>query len=309
MRNSNKNRGGDLNAMPMLLTPAQTVAALEARGTTQWGGGAGQRIVWRCWGDGPALLLLHGGSGSWTHWFRNIPDLARDHRVIVPDLPGLGDSDYDSSLTTTEIVAQRVARDLRDILGGADVSIVGFSFGSMVGGYLARDLPRQVNALVLVGAVGMGLRRDPVPMQSWRTLTNEAARLAAHRANLATLMVHDPTKIDDFTLYLQQSNAERTRLRTRRLPRDNNPLAEALANTRVPLAGIWGENDVTAAPYLDDRRTFLQALRPHVPFHLVPGVGHWVQFEGAGAFNAILRDVLQELLPAQNKTTVERTHG
>lgn len=298
-----------MNAIPKLLSPAETVAALEARGTTHWGGEAGQRIVWRWWGKGPALLLLHGGSGSWTHWFRNIPDLARDHRVIAPDLPGLGESDYDPGLTTTEIVAQRVARDLPDILGGADVSIVGFSFGSMVGGYLARDLPQQVKALVLVGAVGMGLRRDPVPMQSWRTLTNEAARLAAHRANLEVLMVHDPAKIDELTLYLQKSNAERTRLRTRRLPRDNNPLAETLTETRVPPGGIWGEQDVTAAPYLDDRRTFLQALRPHVPFHLIPGIGHWVQFEGADAFNATLRDVLQELLPVQNKMTAERTHG
>jgi pimeloyl-ACP methyl ester carboxylesterase len=309
MRNPRKNRGDDLNVMPIVSTPAQTVAALEARGTMQWTGDAGKRIAWHWWGEGPALLLLHGGSGSWTHWFRNIPDLARDHRVIVPDLPGSGDSDYDSSLTTTEIVAQRVARHLPDILGDADVSIVGFSFGSMVGGYLARDLPQQVKALVLVGAVGMGLRRDPVPMQSWRTLTNESARLAAHRANLAALMLHDPARIDDLTLYLQQSNAERTRLRTRRLPRDNNPLAEALTDTRVPLAGIWGEQDVTAAPYLDDRRTFLQALRPHVPFHLIPGIGHWVQFEGADAFNATLRDVLKELLPVQNKMTAERTHG
>lgn len=290
-----------MNVMPTLLTPAQTVAALEARGTMQWTGDAGKRVAWRSWGKGPALLLLHGGSGSWTHWFKNIPDLARDHRVIAPDLPGLGDSDYDASLTTAEIVAQRIARELPDILGGASVAIVGFSFGSMVGGYLARDLPQHVNALVLVGAVGMGLRRDSVPMHSWRALTDEAARIVAHRGNLATLMIHDPAKIDDLTLYLQQRNAERTRLRTRRLPRDNNPLAETLSQTNVPLAGIWGEHDVTAVPYLDDRRTFLQALRPHVPFRVIPGIGHWGQYEGAEAFNATLRDVLKELQPFKTK--------
>jgi pimeloyl-ACP methyl ester carboxylesterase len=295
--------------MPTLLTPAQTVAALEARGTMRWTGDAGKRVAWRSWGEGPPLLLLHGGSGSWTHWFRNIPDLARDHRVIVPDLPGLGDSDYDSSLTTTEVVAQRVARELPDILGGAGVAIVGFSFGSMVGGYLARDMPQQVNALVLVGAVGMGLRRISVPMHSWRALTDEAAQVAAHRGNLAALMMHDPAKIDDLTIYLQQRNAERTRLRTRRLPRDNNPLAETLSQTNVPVAGIWGEHDVTAVPYLDDRRTFLRALRPHAPFRVIPGIGHWGQYEGADAFNATLRDVLKELQPLQNTITAERTHG
>ena len=49
-------------------------------------------MVWRTWGDGPALVLLHGGSGSWTHWVRNIAHFERDYRVIAGDLPGLGDS-------------------------------------------------------------------------------------------------------------------------------------------------------------------------------------------------------------------------
>ena len=39
-----------------------------------------------------ALLLLHGGSGSWLHWFRTIPVLEQHHSVWVPDLPGMGDS-------------------------------------------------------------------------------------------------------------------------------------------------------------------------------------------------------------------------
>ena len=39
------------------------------------------------------MLLLHGGSGSWTHWLRNIQPLVDAGRqVLVPDLPGFGDS-------------------------------------------------------------------------------------------------------------------------------------------------------------------------------------------------------------------------
>ena len=50
-------------------------------------------IVWHSWGEGQPLLLLHGGSGSWTHWVRNVVPL-RDagYRLLVPDLPGFGDS-------------------------------------------------------------------------------------------------------------------------------------------------------------------------------------------------------------------------
>ncbi len=48
--------------------------------------------IWRRWGEGPPLVLLHGGAGSWTHWIRNIDALAADRTLWIPDLPGLGDS-------------------------------------------------------------------------------------------------------------------------------------------------------------------------------------------------------------------------
>ena len=51
-------------------------------------------LVWHRWGEGAPLVLLHGGSGSWTHWLRNIaPLVAAGHQVLAPDLPGFGDSD------------------------------------------------------------------------------------------------------------------------------------------------------------------------------------------------------------------------
>ncbi|MCZ8108255.1 MAG: alpha/beta fold hydrolase, partial [Burkholderiales bacterium] len=51
------------------------------------------RMVWRIWGEGPPLVLLHGGYGSWLHWIRTIPAFADRRTLHVPDLPGLGDSD------------------------------------------------------------------------------------------------------------------------------------------------------------------------------------------------------------------------
>ena len=44
-------------------------------------------------GDGPPVVLLHGPMGNATHWMELIPGLVTTHRVIVPDLPGHGDSD------------------------------------------------------------------------------------------------------------------------------------------------------------------------------------------------------------------------
>ena len=49
-------------------------------------------LVWRRWGKGKGapVVLVHGGSGSWTHWIKNITGLAERGEVWAGDLPGLG---------------------------------------------------------------------------------------------------------------------------------------------------------------------------------------------------------------------------
>ena len=75
----------------LIETPSALLARLDGAATRhQTPTGAGN-MVWRSWGSGPVLVLLHGGSGSWRHWVRNIEYFARDRRVLAPDLPGLGD--------------------------------------------------------------------------------------------------------------------------------------------------------------------------------------------------------------------------
>src|SRR3546814_2761948 len=73
--------------------PAALLAAMEARALavrTRCGEGS---MVWRVWGEGEPVVLLHGGFGSWNHWVRNIEPLAARYRVIAADMPGQGDSD------------------------------------------------------------------------------------------------------------------------------------------------------------------------------------------------------------------------
>src|SRR5678816_3702042 len=73
-------------------------------------------MVWRSWGEGPPLVLLHGASGSWTHWIRNVLPLAARFRVLAPDMPGFGDSDTPPEPHTADGLATLVAAGLDDIL-------------------------------------------------------------------------------------------------------------------------------------------------------------------------------------------------
>src|ERR1700722_10585040 len=76
--------------------PEQFLARLEhaaSRTATPCGD---ETMVWHLWGDAdsPVLVLFHGGAGSWRHWAHNIDVLSQTYRLLVPDLPGLGESAF-----------------------------------------------------------------------------------------------------------------------------------------------------------------------------------------------------------------------
>ena len=56
------------------------------------------------------------------------------------------------------------------------------------------------------------------------------------------------------------------------------------------LDGIWGERDATAYPHLDERARILRGFQANARFAVVPGAGHWVQYEAADPFNALIAE-------------------
>jgi pimeloyl-ACP methyl ester carboxylesterase len=275
-------------------TPASIVAALEGRAArieTPCGDG---RLVWRRWGAGAPLVLLHGGHGAWTHWIRNIDFLAQTRCVAVPDMPGYGDSALPPDPDDPESLAQALAAGLDEVFPGDDpVNLVGFSFGGIIAGHLARLRADRAGQVVLVGAGGLGLPRPELErLKGWRRLETEAERIAAHGANLQILMLHDPAAIDALALHLQADNTARTHIDSPAISKTDT-LRRCLRELRVPLAGIWGEADATTGAFLDARRELLRSLDPAAEFVVIPGAGHWVQYEAAAAFNAALDKILK----------------
>jgi len=230
-------------------TPAEFVAALErqrSRVTTPGGDGD---VVWRIWGRGDPLVLLHGGTGSWMHWIRNIEDLARDFMLVVPDIPGSGWSGNPAPPISAERIAGTLATGLDTIIGAdGRFAITGFSMGGLISGYVARHCGARAQCLVLVGSTGTNATRAPMePLGSWRRLPTPEEKRKAHHRNLEILMFHDPGKIDELAIHVQTINAERSRVRGKHVTH-TGALAECLPGFKGRLAGIWGEFDVTAAP-------------------------------------------------------------
>ncbi|HEY4821448.1 MAG TPA: alpha/beta fold hydrolase [Xanthobacteraceae bacterium] len=263
------------------------VAAEAQRFETPCGEG---RLVWHVWGSGPPLVLLHGGYGSWTHWIRNVLPLSRQFRVIAPDLPGLGESAMPPEPHTAEGLAAIVVAGIDEIVRrGEELRLAGFSFGGVIGGSVAAQLGDRLRSFTVVGSNGLGLERSPTPLRRVPPEADEAEEFATHRYNLNQLMIADPGKIDELALYLQKTNHAHARMRSRRFSR-SGALIEALPKVRARLDGIWGERDATAYPHLDERAHILRGIQPAARFAIVPGAGHWVQFEAADPFNALLAE-------------------
>jgi len=263
------------------------VAAEAQRVETPCGDGS---LAWRIWGSGPPLVLLHGGYGSWSHWVRNVIPLSRRFTVIACDMPGLGESATPPEPWTADGLAAIVVAGLDIVLPkGVAPHLAGFSFGGVIGGVVAAQLGDRLKAFTVVGSNGLGLERQPTPLEKVKPDASEEEEFATHRYNLNQLMIHDPAKIDELALYLQKTNHARARMRSRRFSR-SGALIEALPKIKARLDGIWGERDATAYPHVEDRRRLLQGVQPGARFTIVPGAGHWVQFEAAAAFNRIITE-------------------
>ena len=178
------------------------------------------RLVWHVWGQGRPVLLLHGGSGSWTHWVRNIQPLVDAGRSVwAPDLPGFGDSARPADCDDADAIAPWLDQAVQHQLGDEAVDVLAFSFGALVAGYWAAAEPQRLASLMLVGAPALSDERlPPLPLRFWTGLPPGERRDAAHRHNLRVLMLAHDESVDDLALAVPGPNVERDRLRRRRLP-------------------------------------------------------------------------------------------
>jgi len=255
-------------------------------------------MVWRFWGDAaaPVLVLLHGGAGSWRHWAHNIDVLLRTYRLVIPDLPGLGESALAPSIDSAEAIAEVVAAGIDAVLGrDASYDLVGFSFGGTMASCVAAIHGARVRSLTIVGSGRVGPPSSGVELLKVRHLAGQE-RMEAHRTNLNRLMIADLAKIDALALTIQDWNTMRSRMKTPILS-SSGALWRALDKVHVPVNGIWGSMDAPANPRAHERVAAMRGRRPDADVRVIEGAGHWVAYEEPEQFNAMLLEMLKRTRP------------
>jgi pimeloyl-ACP methyl ester carboxylesterase len=250
-------------------------------------------MVWRVWGAGDPLVLLHGGSGSWTHWIRAIPRLSQHYELWVPDIPGLGSSAMPPEPRVPASIADVAAAGLDRLFPpAARLSIAGFSFGGHIATLLAARRGPRVRDLTLIGVAALGLKAQPRErfLKEHSGMSPEE-RAAVYRQNLEVLMFADPARIDALAIHLQAENIRRARFRSRPFAATDE-LARTLPAVTAPLKTIWGTRDIIARPSVETRLAVLRRHHPELEVRLIEGAGHWVMYEAADRFNSALLELL-----------------
>ncbi|XVV15059.1 alpha/beta fold hydrolase [Actinoplanes sp. CA-131856] len=256
--------------------------------------------------DVPVLLLHGGGPGTTgeSNFSRNIDALAGlGYRVLVPDMPGYGNSSKAVERTDPFGDLAAFVRGLLDALGLEAAHMVGHSYGGAAALRVALDSPQRVARMALLAPGGIGTTRA-LPTSGLNALLNFYGGAGPSRAKLRSFiddyLVVDAAQVSDeaFEARYQASIVpEVVADPPLRRPRvgpgmlgtlwkmDFSRARRRVAACTVPAMVVWGSDDRVNRP---TGGWWLARTMPNCDLHLIARGRHWVQYEQADQVNAML---------------------
>ena len=254
-------------------------------------------VCWRIWGKGQPIIFLHGGYGSWRHWIKQVTYLSKDYQILVPDMPGFGESSDLKSDHTPENISLNLYQTFSklNITDLDNINLIGFSFGGLISGHLSYQFLKkgiELKNLILVGPGGTGARRGPMKEMVRRTPQMSFDEiLRAHFENLKILMINNPKNIDLLSLYIQLENTNNHRLKSRPISATNT-LIKILEKQNIIPYIIFGEKDATVGPYLEERISLFREACKDTRIHVEIDAGHWIMYEKPDRFNNLIKEII-----------------
>lgn len=255
----------------------------------------GISIAYRRRGDGPGVVLLHGGISDGRVWSRQMTDLAADFTVVAWDAPGCGGSDDPPPGFRLPDYADCLA-GLITALDFDRPHVVGHSFGGGLAIQFHYRHPTLLRSLVLAGAYAGwagSLDADEVRRRRDGTLAALGQSAEAIVAEFIDTLI-PASASPDMRLELEAilADVRPAGARTMAMSFAEADLSAVLPLIDVPTLVIHGDLDVRAPLSV---ATGLRDAIPGSEMVVIPDVGHETYFQAPDVFNHHLRDFFRRV--------------
>jgi pimeloyl-ACP methyl ester carboxylesterase len=232
----------------------------------------GIQIWYAEFGQGEAVILLHGGLANANYWGNQVPELAKSYRVIVMDSRGHGRSTRDSRLFGYDLMADDVVA-LMDYLQIRKAAIAGWSDGAILGLDIAIRHPERITKLFAFAA-----NSDPSGVKdvAQSLIFNEfIARTKAEYEQISPTPKAYKSFLDQITgMWAAEPNFT----------------AEQLSAIAIPVWIVDGDHDEAIKR---ENTEFMAREIPNAGLLLLPGVSHFALLQDYEQFNCNLLHFLQ----------------
>lgn len=263
----------------------------------------GRTIFYRVGGSGPTVVLLHGFGDTGDMWAPLAPRLARSYTVIVPDLPGLGQSRPEASTARYDMASVAVLMHAFMLqIGVRREAIVAHDIGLMVAYAYAAQFPSEVTKLALMDAPipGVGpweqvlLSQATVQFHFFGKYAEEltAGRERIYLDHIWDTFAYHPDRVTGATRtryaasYAQPGNMHAAFSYFAGFYDDaHDNVSFAKTPLPMPVLAMGGEKSLGAL-----MPEFAKAVAVNVQTSVIPDAGHWLMDENASAtMDAIVR--------------------
>lgn len=272
-----------------------------AETTSRYVDADGVRIHYHEAGEGPVLLLIHGGAPGafgWGNFGQNMAAFSRRFRTLIVDLPGYGRSDKPQVEGGRFGFYARTFLAMLDALGIDRCHVVGMATGGAAALMMALAAPERIDRLVLVSAAGGLPLFQPNPSEGVKVIQGYYGGKGPSREKMRAyleMMIFDKASITDQVID--------ERYEASIAPEFMEAAPEGHADRPVVHEAIWADlHKVTTKTLIVwgrdnrvqgyDNALFMLARMPDAQLHIYGRTGLWVPWERQAEFERLTADFL-----------------
>lgn len=255
--------------------------------------------------DAPPMLLLHGFAGDGDNWVRFVPYLREHYRLLVPDLPGFGDTGYlpNQSYSLLRQIAR--LKDFMDMLHLDRVHLCGNSMGGYIAAGFAAAHPERIATLALFNAAGVDMTvRSPFYNAALAGENLLLTRKPADFDQILRLVYHKrpfvPGFLRDYLVNRAMAAAEDQDLIFHEIFGERIWLDEHLPAISAPTLILWGDDDRVLD--ISSIKLF-QAGVPHAQVAIIPACGHVPMLEKPLSTARVYKRFVEEAMERKPDTS------